>query len=77
MSHLLIVSILQKMLLKKAQDNLKMAKNKIIFIKAVHTKKIDFYRMNQKNTTSGAQRAEVGDYGESGWCQSTRIHKGI
>ena len=39
MSHLLIVSILQEMLLKKAQDNLKMAKNKIIFIKAVHTKK--------------------------------------
>jgi len=25
-----------------------MAKNKIIFIKAVHTKKIDFYRMNQR-----------------------------
>ena len=48
MSHLLIVSILQEMLLKKAQDNLKMAKNKIIFIKAVHTKKIDFYRMNQR-----------------------------
>lgn len=46
MSHLLIVSILQEMLLKKAQDNLKM--NKIIFIKAVHTKKIDFYRMNQR-----------------------------
>lgn len=36
------------MLLKKAQDNLKMAKNKIIFIKVVHTKKIDFYRMNQR-----------------------------
>jgi len=48
MSHLLIVSILQEMLLKKAHDNLKMAKNKIIFIKTVHTKKIDFYRMNQR-----------------------------
>ena len=42
------MSILQEMLLKKTQDNLKMAKNKIIFIKAVHTKKIDFYRMNQR-----------------------------
>ena len=43
-----------------------MAKNKIIFIKAVHTKKNRFLSHESKNATSGAQRAEVGDYGESG-----------